>query len=267
MGFKENLLKKVRIDTLSEQVHRSMGPSDGDMRMDKTAMAELLALGGFPSLRERDLDLYVLAGDDEQGRILVLDNELPIYQTSALDIGLRKSPTLKEMVRIRSIIKILSDADVVVSRKTESLRAIQNQCLGMLDLSFGEPDIAQIATEGMASLDGGDVDGVRESLGLFAELLGYREAPRPFNLPGVTLVGPVGRGERGETVLGPVVVYAATENRLLYLDVRVKSRDTEGIKQLHRMATGRAEPTEQGIAVFRMLKEFVPAPPQPDILG
>ena len=58
-----------------------------------------------------------------------------LYDTVA-DVGMRKSPTIREMVSIRNAMKILSDADVVASKKEASVRTIQEECLSALDLSF-----------------------------------------------------------------------------------------------------------------------------------
>ena len=147
MGFKENLLKKVQIDALAKTVIDAYGPPDSGGRIDKDVMRQLLDLGGFQAIKERDLDLYILEGNKTKGKILVLDNDLAIYHTSAADVGMRKSPVVKEMLTIRSIIKILNDKDVVVSKKDSSVRTVQNRCLDMLDLSFAASDIDALARE------------------------------------------------------------------------------------------------------------------------
>jgi len=41
----------------------------------------------------RDLDLYVADTGTAVQKILVLDNELPIYRTTVADVAMRKSPT------------------------------------------------------------------------------------------------------------------------------------------------------------------------------
>ena len=127
MRFKENLLKKIEIDGLAENIRKTIGPADGTLRLDTDMMVQLLEIGGYPSHKERDLTLYRLDGDIDHGRFLVLDNDIAIYLTSAADIGLRKSPTVKEMVTFRNIKKILVDTDVVLSRKEESLNKIQRE--------------------------------------------------------------------------------------------------------------------------------------------
>ncbi|RJQ60755.1 MAG: hypothetical protein C4530_07035, partial [Desulfobacteraceae bacterium] len=113
MPFKENLLKKMKIDDLAQEIIGAYGPPGSGQRIDMEKAKQLLDMGGFRSFRERDLDLRILEGEESDGRILVLDNDLAIYRTSAADIALRKSPNVKEMVSIRNIKKILNDSDVV----------------------------------------------------------------------------------------------------------------------------------------------------------
>ena len=53
------------------------------------------------------LDLYIKDIDAEKTRILVLDNDLAIYNTSVYDVAMRKSPTVKEMMNPFNVVKIL----------------------------------------------------------------------------------------------------------------------------------------------------------------
>ena len=70
-------------------------------------MRSMLELSPYQYQKSRDLELYVQENDQEQKMIFVLDNELPIYKTTIDDVTMRKSPLIKEMVKIRNIIKIL----------------------------------------------------------------------------------------------------------------------------------------------------------------
>ena len=124
MSFKENLLKKIRFDALAHKVISSWGPPGSGMRIDKDAMRELLDMSSYTHQRKRDLDLYVDEDGGEKKKILVLDNELPIYLTTVEDVVLRKSPYIKEMVSIRNAIKILKDSDVKISIKDASVKAV-----------------------------------------------------------------------------------------------------------------------------------------------
>jgi hypothetical protein len=93
------------------------------------------------------------------------------------------------MVKIRNIIKILKDTDVKLSRKDESVLAIQKECIDQLDLSFNASDIDEIAKDGQAALERDYPDGVVECLELFSDLLDYRPAPKTFQLGRHKIVG------------------------------------------------------------------------------
>ena len=54
-------------------------------------MRSLLGMSLYQYQKERDLDLYIQKGDGELSRIPVLDNELPIYETTVADVLIRKS--------------------------------------------------------------------------------------------------------------------------------------------------------------------------------
>ena len=104
MTFRENLLKKIKIDKISEQVIASIGTPDSGKKIDGEAMRDLLEIKPYKLKRERDLDLFILEKDKGEQRILVLDNDLAIYDTTAEDVAMRKSPAIKEMLSIRNVI-------------------------------------------------------------------------------------------------------------------------------------------------------------------
>ena len=206
MSFKENLLTKIKINELADKVLASIGTVESGSKVDKDAMRSLLEMSPYQHQRERDLDLYVEAIDQAQKKIFVLDNELPIYQTTIEDVVIRKSPLIKEMVKIRNIIKILKDTDVKLSRKDASVQTIQKECLTQLDLSFNESDIDEIAKDGQAALERDYSDGVVECLQLFAELLDYKPAPKAFQLGRHIIVGALTTKTGGESLYGPMTL-------------------------------------------------------------
>ena len=207
MAFRENLLQKIKIDELAAKVMASIGPDGGESKLDKKSMRDLLALSPYTPHRERDLDLYVNAANGGGEKVLVLDNELPIYRTSVQDVAMRKSPDVREMVSIRNVIKIIRDSDVKISRKVDSLRTVQAESIARLDLGFGAEDINDLRRDGIASLESKYAQGIDEALALFAELLGYRVPPKPFLLPQCTVYAALYRNEKGETVVGPAVAF------------------------------------------------------------
>jgi hypothetical protein len=257
MAFKDNLLQKIRIDQLAAQVLASIAPEGAESKLDKTAMRQLLSLSPFSHRRERDLDLYVQDTGAREPDVLVLDNELPIYRTTIADVAMRKSPDVAEMVKPRNIVKILRDSDVKIHRKAESLKAVQAACIARLDLSFTPEDINDIRRDGIASLESHYADGVNEALALFAELLGYRPPPKPFNIPHCTIYGAVYRRESGEDRLGPAVIYSRVRNDLQLTEETFGSLEKETIERFHAMAAGRQTAAVRGAEVFEHLQQAV----------
>ena len=257
MSFKENLLTKIRIDRLAAKVMASMGPVESGRKLDQEAMRQLLEMSPYVHHKERDLDLYVEPIDGELKKILVLDNELPIYRTTVEDVTIRKSPLIKEMVKIGNMIKILKDSDVKISRKDASLKAIQQECIDRLDLSFNASDIDEIAKDGQASLERDYPDGVIESLELFAELLDYKPAPRAFQLSRHIILGALTTKADGEVLCGPMVMYSQIHGTLKFIDERISSFDKPKIELIQQVATGKQKAAVEGAEVFEHLKNRV----------
>ena len=257
MSFKENLLKKIKIDKMTKIVLNSIGPPDSGRKVDKQTMRSLLAMGSYQLIQERDLDLYILQENGDLKRILVLDNGLAIYNTTVEDVVLRKSPTVKEMLNIRNIIKILNDKDVVLSKREESVKTIQKECIGMLDLSYNESDIEEIEKDGAAALEIGDADGVIEALTLFAELLEYSPPPKPMKTGDYHIIGALTKGKNNEDLFGPIVMYSLTYNLLKLIEEQISSLDKGKIELMHQIAMGKEKASKEGHFVFTYLKEAV----------
>jgi hypothetical protein len=257
MAFKENLLQKVRINQLADQVLASIGLEGSEAKLDKNAMRQLLSMSPYAHHRERDLDLYVEDTASTVKNVLVLDNELPIYRTTVEDVAMRKSPEVGEMVNIRNIIKILKDSDVKISRKAESLKTVRAECIARLDLSFTAADIDDIRRDGIASLESNYAQGVNECLMLFAELLGYRPPPKAFRVPNTTIFAAVYRKESGEDVIGPVVIFGLMHNDLRLTEEQYGSLDKKQVERFHAVAAGKEGTAVQGNAVFEYLQKAV----------
>jgi len=267
VGFKENLLKKIAVDRLADQVIASIGPAGTEKKTDRSAMRRLVEMGPHAFQKERDLDLFLLDLGDQEKKILVLDNELPLYRTTVEDVGLRKSPTLKEMISIRNAIKILSDKDVKISTREETVNRVRNAWIAGLDLSFTASDLEEIEKEGIASLDRGYSEGVTETLTLFAELLGYTGASKPLDIPHCHIIGrPVTRPS-GEHAMGPVVIYSLVHNRLHLLTEPVGIYEKAAIERMHHVASGKEKGDKEGPDVFAFLKDEILQKKQPGAAG
>jgi hypothetical protein len=257
MGFKQELLKKIQIDRLTEKILVTIGPSGTEQKVDKGLFRMLLEMAEYRHQRERDLDLYLPPEGSEKTHILVLDNDLPFYKTTVSDIAMRKSPTVKEMVNIRNAIKILNDSDVVVSKKADSVKTVQHECLSRLNLAFSAEEIEAIAVDGAGSLEHGYADGVQEGLDLFAELLGYQPAPKVFMVDHHRIIGAVTRKETAEIVFGPIVSYNLIHNSLLAVLPPIGSFDRIKLEGYQEVMSGTEKPSITGAEVFQFLKDEV----------
>ena len=257
MSFKENLLTKLKINRLADKVLASIGPVESGSKVDKEAMRDLLEMSPYQYQKSRDLDLYVENTDQDQKKIFVLDNELPIYETTIEDVTMRKSPLIKEMVKIRNIVKILKDSDVKLSRKKESVKTIQKVCIDQLDLSFNAADIDEIAKDGQASLERDYPDGVAECLELFAELLNYQPAPKAFQLSRHKIIGALTPKAGGEVLCGPMIIYSLIHGTLKLIEEQISSFDKDKIELLRQVAAGKQKAAVEGPDIFEYLKKAV----------
>lgn len=254
MSFKENLLKKISIDKMARQVIASIGPIDSGRRIDKKIMRKLLDLTDYTFKRKRDLDLYIEDIDAEKARILVLDNDLAIYNTSVYDVAMRKSPTVKEMMNPFNVVKILKDTDVIISKKEDSVKTIQQECIAKLDLSFNASDLDEIAEDGLASFENGYSDGVIECIDLFSEILHYKNAPTSFKIAHYKITGALVRKESGEEMFGPMVLYSMIHNSLKLIDQQIEEFDRERLEYVRNVAAGKEKASAEGSDVFQYLK-------------
>ena len=257
MSFKENLLTKIKIDKLADTVIASIGPAESGRKVDKDAMRSLLGMSPYQYQKARDLDLYVEDIDRDRKKIFVLDNELPIYQTTIDDVAMRKSPLIKEMVKIRNIIKILKDSDVKLSRKDASVRAVQKACIDQLDLSFNESDIDEITADGKASFERDYPDGVIECLELFSELLDYKPAPKAFELGRHKIFGALTPKAAEEVLYGPMIIYSLIHGTLKLIEDQISSFDKTKIELIQQVAAGKQKVAVEGSEVFDYLKNTV----------
>lgn len=258
MGFRENLLKKIHINRSADSVMRSINPTDSAKRIDSEAMRELLEMGNYARQQERDLSLYILNDD----HILALDNELKIYNCPAEDIGLRKSPTVKEMISIRNAIKILNDKDVVVSRKADTVKRIHHDMINELDLSYDESDIESMVNDGIDAYKNNYTDGVVEILTLFADLLEYKNAPKDFRMSHHHIWGITAESKSGGWLFGPAIIFGLMHNKLKMIETSINSKDKADMERFQQIVKGESDADLTDAAVFNALKHAVLKKPQ-----
>ena len=253
MGFRENILKKMALDRTAAKIAASIGPPDSGRRIDKTLTREFLAAGGYEKIIERDLELYRLAPKDGRARILVLDNDLPIYAATPADVGMRKSPIVKEMLNIRNILKILNDGDVLISKKDESLQTLREEMIASLDLHFEAADIEDIYNDGRASIESKYQEGVEETLRIFAELLGYVSPPAVLRQAHCMIVGRPS-SPPGKT-FGPAVLFNRMHFTLKLIDTAVILADEAAVAQFEKIAAGDANADATGDEALAYLRD------------
>lgn len=256
MSFKDNLRKKIEINALSNRIKASMGPPDSGRRIDKDLVRKLLAEGDYEKIIERDMEIYRLSPLGDQPRLLVLDNDLPIYNSRVDDVVLRKSPVVKEMLNIRNVFKILNDADVVISKKDLSLSTLRDELIAGLDLTFTTEDIEDLVYDGRSALENKYAEGVQETLSFFADLLGYMPAPKALRVKHHTIWG--GFGESGgRRQFGPVVLYDHMHNTLKYIQPPLDVSNPDDLARYESVVSGTASPDEVGEDVFQALGRSV----------
>ena len=256
MSLKQNLLKKRSIDELTKTILRSIGPVDSSKKLDREQVRSLLDIAGYRLHQERDMQLYLPASASGSPDILVLDNDLPFYRTTISDIVLRKSPTIKEMISFKNAIRILNDSDVVVSKKAESVKRLQQECIATLNLEITDSGVDEIARDGIDSLRNGYREGVQEAIELFSELLHYQPVSKPFALEHHMMAGAVIQKTGNETIVGPVVVFSLMHNYLILIHRLFSSHVPEDIDRFRSMVTSPADDATMGEAVFLTLKSM-----------
>ena len=252
MSFKDQLRKKIEINTLVGRIKASMGPPDSGRRVDKDLMRQLLAEGGYEKIVERDMELYRLPPSGDKPRLLVLDNDLPIYGTGVEDVVLRKSPVVKEMLNIRNVMKILNDADVVLSKKDVSLNTLREELIAGLDLRFTAEDIDDLVYDGRSALANRYGEGVQETLRFMADLLGYVPAPKALQVAHHAVWGAWGKIPGGN-VFGPIVLYDAMHNTLKQIQQPIDGSNPEDMARYEAVVSAATSADQNGEDVFTTL--------------
>ncbi len=259
MPFKENQLKKIRLDQRRADVLRSLSPVSGVVAVDKASMRHMLGDAGLRHISLRNVDMFIseAASESERNHVFVLDNELAVYNTTVNDVLLRKEPTLKEMISIRNAIKILNDSDVIVSKKEDSVEGIYQKCLDGMDLSFTAGDIKQLEYDGRSAVEWKDSEAIKEVLSIFGELLDFSPVPKVLRAEHATIIGRKGLNSHDEEVFGPLIVYQLADDSLKLIQEKINIKERDSIGLFHNVIKGLSDASLQGPAVIKYLAEMV----------
>jgi hypothetical protein len=198
------------------------------------------------------MELYRLTPSAGRPRLLVLDNDLPIYGTGVEDVVLRKSPVVREMLNIRNVMKILNDADVVISKKDVSLNTLCEELIAGLDLRFTAEDIDDLVYDGRSALANRYGEGVQETLRFMADLLGYVPAPKALQVAHHAVWGAWGKIPGGN-VFGPIVLYDAMHNTLKQIQQPIDWSNPEDMARYEAVVSAATSADQNGEDVFTAL--------------
>lgn len=247
MTLKDNIKKRISIKENALKVIRStLKLTDGIKKIDKESMRELLKYSDYKKTEVRDLELY-----EGYGNVLVLDNELSVYNTDIDDVVIRKSPVLKEMVKIKNILKILWDSNVILTKGKETVKDVRDLCLKSLPLNGPTEDLKDIKYEAIVSIESSDVDGVVESIKIFSELLNFEKLPKPYST-----VEYIVYGLTEDDFKGPFIIYNIVKNEIWFHEEQVESNNKEEIKNLHIVGAGLKRSVCNGRDVFEKLEKL-----------
>ena len=247
MTLKENIRKRISIKENAEKVLWSTRKlTNGIKKIDKDSMRNLLNHSEYKKKEVRDLELY-----EGYGNVLVLDNELSVYNTDVDDVVVRKSPVLKEMVKIKNILKILWDSNVILSKGKETVKNVCEICLNSVILTGTVEDLTDIKYEAIVSLESSDYNGILNSIKLFAELLTFQKLNKPYSTKEFLVYG-----FEKENVTGPFIIYNSIKNEIWFYEEHIENNNNEDIKNLQIVAAGLKRSVCSGRDVFEKLVEI-----------
>jgi hypothetical protein len=100
-------------------------------------------------------------------------------------------------------------------------------------------------------------DGVIEVLALFGELLGFEQAPKPFQLRHHHIWGVVDKTLPGTIQMGPMVLYSMVNNSLKMIRTPISNMDQAALQRLVKISNNEAKADLEGQAVLAELKKMV----------
>jgi hypothetical protein len=268
MSLKENILKKILIKNSASAVTSSLSRHGDISGIDKKNAVLLLEAAGYRHEHIRDLDLYYKGIDHDRRRIVVLDAEFAIYNSSIEDVALRKSPTVKEMISIRNMKKIIWDSGVVLKKKTDTVDELAREAIDFLDLSVNMNELEDIMYHSMACIVERDMSATLEGILIFAELLGWESSHLKVKNASVRVFGKntstTGSFENAYSAciseaprcFGPAVSFNGNSGKLCLTERIFDLDDPDQKALLEKFMSDCENSCMEGEAVFRRLCEM-----------
>lgn len=256
MKLKEAILKKIKIIDAAVSVADSL-KSSAESKIDKQNAIFLLEAAGYKHEHLRDLDLYYKGIDEDRRRIIVLDSEFAIYNTSLKDVAIRKSPSIKEMLSFGNVKKILWDEGVIVQKKAGTVETIKKEALETQDIIVTKKEVEEIMYQSMASIAEKDEAGIMEGLIVLAELLEWSSPKFPIKTPAVLIKGKSVSIHESESQFGPAVVYGGKTRQICLTNEIFNIKDPDERSLFEKFTSGCEGAEASGEDVFRRLKDMV----------
>jgi len=256
MTLKDNILKKIKIKLASQLVGESIS-STQEPRLDKQNAIFILEAAGYKHQHLRDIDMYFKGQEPENRRVIALDAELAAYRTSPEDVATRKSPTVKEMLSLGTIKKILWDEGAIIEKKRATLDTITKEAIDSLDLSFTRIEIEEIMYQSMASLAEKHTEGIREGILIFSELLKLKSPQVKTSSAILIMAKKVSGDPVSGNLYGPAMAYNHNSFKICYTDKVYALNDPEQKEAFERFANECEAASLTGEEVFRKLCEMV----------
>lgn len=256
MTLKETILKKIKIKDASKAVAESIR-TIGDSRIDKKNAIILLESSGYTHEHLRDINLYYKGIDPDKRLIIVLDSEFATYNTSLEDVAIRKSPTIKEMLSIGNVKKILWDEGVILQKKTGTLETITREAIERLEIVITKKSVEEIMYQAMASLAEGHDEGIMEGLMIFSELLEWSSPQVSIKTPSVFISGKIIRDSGPENNFGPALAYNRKSREIGLTEKVYGLFDENDRSAFEKFANENIGADIIGENVFRRLNEMV----------
>ncbi len=245
MGLKEQLREKIGIDRLYNSILEKIKKYGGKITPAEDLIKDLLKKADYKGREVRDLKIYTCNDD-----ILVLDNELPIYRhTSVEDIAMRKSPTLKEMLSLRNIKRILTDSDIVFKKGLDSLSYLYNKALSHLDLRGTPSDIKQIIEGGILAYRQDEPLQMWETVELIFEILTYKEVGAELRFSPYLIYG-IPEPDNGKKRYRDLVIITPDYRDIKLLKGSFLATEMDTISRVTQVALGKEKADIEGVNVF-----------------